>query len=182
MIVVEGPDGAGKTTFIELLSRYTDLPVAPRVVSKNAEAMVDLRQWVHDNIQDGWQELIFDRHRLISEPIYGPVLRDEFEPGFSDLGWFYAMLEAFYKIKPVIVYCLPPFELVWKNVMSDDDNRIFHKNGRALRQIWSAYLNKACTDYALGKHIIIYDYTADDPMAYVKRIQSYIDTRRAATS
>jgi hypothetical protein len=178
VIVVEGPDGAGKTTFIELLKGYTNLEVAPRVVSKDAEAMVDLREWVHENVRAGWQELIFDRHRLISEPIYGPVLREEFEPGFSSLSWFYAMLEKFYACKPVIVYCLPPFDVVWKNVMSDDDNRIFHTNGRALRQIWSAYLNKACTDYALNKHIIIYDYTSDDPMFYVKRIQHFINNRR----
>lgn len=178
MIVVEGPDGAGKTTFIELLSKYIDLPVAPRVVSKDTEAMVDLREWVHDNVQKGWQEVIFDRHRLISEPIYGPTLRSEFEPGFSDLGWFYAMLEKFYSCKPVIVYCLPPFSTVWENVMSSDDNSIFHTNGRALRQIWSGYLNKACTDFALRNHTIIYDYTSDDPMFYVKRIQHYINNRR----
>lgn len=182
MIVVEGPDGGGKTTFIDLLKGYVNLEVAPRVVSKDAEAMVDLKLWVHENVKRGFQELIFDRHRLISEPIYGPALREKLEPGFSELSWFYAMLEAFYASKPILVYCLPPLEVVWENVMGNEDNRIFHTNGRALQQIWAAYLNKATTDQVLGKHVIIYDYTSDDPMFYAKRIQQYLDTRRQKVS
>jgi hypothetical protein len=182
MIVVEGPDGGGKTTFIDLLKEYVNLEVAPRVVSKDAEAMVDLKLWVHENVKKGFQELIFDRHRLISEPIYGPVLRNKLEPGFSDLSWFYAMLEEFYHCKPIIIYCLPPLQVVWDNVMNSDDNSIFHTNGRALQQIWSSYLNKACTDMVLGRHIIIYDYTSDDSIFYAKRIQQYLDTRRQRVS
>lgn len=177
MIVVEGPDGAGKTTFIEQLNAVLNLPIAPRVVSKDAEAMVDLQDWVHQNVKGGFQALIFDRHRLISEPIYGPALRDELEPGFSDLSWFYAMLEAFYAIKPIIIYCLPPFQQVWNNVMSEEENRIFHQNGAALRQIWSGYLNKACTDFALRHDTFIYDYTADDPGHYIKVVKSKLQKR-----
>ena len=41
MIIVEGPDGAGKTTVLQDLKTVFDLPVAPRVVSKETEAMVD---------------------------------------------------------------------------------------------------------------------------------------------
>ena len=68
MIIVEGPDGAGKTTLIrQLQERWPDLAVAPRVVSKDAEAMVDLQEWVNINLSDGPQYKIFDRHRLISE-------------------------------------------------------------------------------------------------------------------
>ncbi len=180
MIVVEGPDGAGKTTFIELLKEYTHLEVAPRVVTKDAEAMVNLQTWVAENVRAGWQELIFDRHRLISEPIYGPTLRDKLEPGFNDLSWFYAMLEAFYACKPIVVYCLPPLSVVWENVMSDDDNRIFHQNGKALQQVWAAYLNKLSTEFALRKHETwVYDYTVDDPMWLVKQINHQIEKRRA---
>jgi hypothetical protein len=102
------------------------------------------------------------------------------EPGFSDLSWFYAMLEAFYECKPVVVYCLPPFEVVWKNVMADDDNKVFHKNGILVPQIWGAYMNKACTEFALRRHeTFIYDYTSDDPMYYINQIKQQIEKRRA---
>lgn len=181
MIVVEGPDGAGKTTFVELLKSYTNLEVAPRVVAQDTTAMVDLQRWVHDNVTKGWHETIYDRHRLISEPIYGPVMRPaQPEPGFSDLSWFYAMLEAFYDCKPVIIYCLPPFETVWENVMRDENNGVFHTRGDAVRQIWTAYMNKACTEFALRRHETwVYDYTADDPMYYIRHIQRQIEKRRA---
>lgn len=181
MIVVEGPDGAGKTTFISQLVEATGLPVAPRVVAKDTTAMGDLQRWVHENVTRGWHETIYDRHRLISEPIYGLVMRpDTPEPGFSDLSWFYAMLEEFYHSKPVVVYCLPPFEVVWENIMKDDDNKTFHREGRKVRQIWTAYMNKACTEFALRKgYVWVYDYTTDDPSYYIRHIQRVIDKRRA---
>ena len=178
MIIVEGPDGSGKSTFIREFQAVTHLPVAPRVVSKDAQAMVDLRTWVAENVRAGWQETIFDRHRLISEPIYGPILRKQPEPGFSSLSWFYAMLEQFYACRPIIVYCLPPLDVVWKNVMSNDDNKIFHTNGLALQQIWLGYLNKVSTDFALRNYTYVYDYTADDPVWYINLIKHHIENRR----
>lgn len=161
MIVVEGPDGAGKTTLINTLASELKLPIAPRVVSKDAEAMTDLMQWVDENLHAGWQPTIFDRHRLISEPIYGPILREDFEPGFSDPQWFEPRLRAFYGLNPVIIYCLPDFEVVWENVLSGDDNKVFHGNPRGVRAIWGAYFNKAMTDYVLNRQTWVYDYTWD---------------------
>lgn len=159
MIVIEGPDGAGKSTLIEKLSRELDIPVAPRVVSKDAEAMVDLQAWVHDNLEAGWQNTIFDRHRLISEPIYGPALRSDPQPGFDDPLWFYEELTRFYLINPLVVYCLPPREVCWLNVLKGDDNRIFHGNPQGFNQIYGAYFNKAFTDRALRPSTWVWDYT-----------------------
>lgn len=162
MIVVEGPDGAGKTTLINRLKEDLDLPIAPRVVSKDAEAMVDLRTWVEENTSKGFQPLIFDRHRLISEPIYGTILRDTLEPGFDDKLWLHNMLYRFYAVQPVIIYCLPPFNVVWDNVMSHDDNKIFHTKGKALQQIWALYLSKAATDHVMRPRLtFFYDYTIE---------------------
>jgi GTPase SAR1 family protein len=159
VIIVEGPDGAGKTTLINTLKEKLNLEVAPRVVSKDAEAMVDLRVWVEKNLMAGWQPLIFDRHRLISEPIYGPILRAEWEPGFSEVDWLVPTLHQFYTLEPIIIYCLPPFKTVWDNVLSNDDNRLFHGNPQGVRAIWGAYLNKAATDFAFNKNVYLYDYT-----------------------
>jgi hypothetical protein len=178
MIVVEGPDGAGKTTLINQIKTATGLQVAPRVVSKDAEAMVDLKLWVELNVAQGWQPLIFDRHRLFSEPIYGPILRDKLEPGFSDLQWFGEMLATFYRCNPVIIYCLPPFDVVWANIQNDEDNRVvadFH----TIKAIWGAYFNKAVTDHVHGADVWMHDYTKDpqpsaDLMDHIKnRLNDY---------
>ena len=159
MIIVEGPDGAGKTTLINRLASELDLPVAPRVVSKDAEAMVDLKDWTEKNLMEGFQATIFDRHRLISEPIYGPILRDTPEPGFDDPYWFINMMYNLYDLEPIIIYCLPPYEVVYNNVKYDPDNKVV-AGGLQMRLIWGAYYNKAVTEVVHRPlHTMIYDYT-----------------------
>lgn len=158
MIVVEGPDGAGKTTFIEKLVAELDLPVAPRVVSKDAEAMVDLKTWTEKNVSEGFQATIFDRHRLVSEPIYGAVLRDRFEPGFDDVRWLHEMFFRFYEMcRPIIIYCLPPFEAVRTNIVGDRNNEVVQKD---IRRIYALYAARAASDMALRpQNTFRYDYT-----------------------
>lgn len=177
MIVVEGPDGSGKTTLIRHLARETGLPVAPRVVSKNAEAMVDLKQWVEDNVNAGFQATIFDRHRLFSEPIYGPILRQHFEPGFDDPDWFRTQLYSFYQARPVVIYCLPPFEVVWSNVEHDPENTVVNER-RNMRAIWGAYLNKATTCDVLYGHTWRYDYTDEATALAIRRLLPHIINHR----
>lgn len=171
MIIVEGPDGSGKTTLIEQLVEHTGLPVAPRVVSKDTEAMVDLKKWTEDNVWGGWQPTIFDRHRLISEPIYGPIFRDKDEPGFENLYWFSHMLGEFYRTGPVLIFCLPPLTEVMANVISDPDNRVIAPR---TREVWGAYRNLAVTLFSVrlpgNTKLIHYDYTEDEQGVEVERI------------
>jgi hypothetical protein len=122
LLIVEGPDGAGKTRLIEQLELVLGWPVAPRVVSKDTKALVDLKAWVEFNIAYNLQPVIYDRHRLISEPIYGPVIRQSLEPGFSDLAWLYSMTQQFEHMNPLIIWCLPPEEVVIHNTKDDPDN------------------------------------------------------------
>lgn len=157
MIVVEGPDGAGKTTLIRTLQEHLDLPIAPRVVTKYAEAMVDLREWVDRNLAEGFQQTIFDRHRLISETIYGPILRDEQESGFSELSWLAPRMKQFYQIQPIIIYCLPPLAEVRHNVWQGEDNIVVQAQ---INKIYSAYVARASADYAANRAIVkVWDYT-----------------------
>lgn len=161
MIIVEGPDGAGKTTLIKQLQAEFNIEVAPRVVTKNAEAMVDLKAWVEKNLTDGFQYQIFDRHRLISEFIYGPLLRKEQEPGFSDLTWAYMSLNRLYnEVSPVIIYCLPPLETVRANIMADHENAVVANHVDAM---YTAYVHRAALDWVNNPgRVIVWDYTRDD--------------------
>lgn len=162
MIIVEGPDGAGKTTLIKELVKVTGLPVAPRVVSKDTEALVDLPTWVDDNLQAGFQNLIFDRHRLISEPIYGPILRVEQQEGFSSFSRVVDWVFKFYNLNPIIIYCLPPLSEVRKNLKDDQDNKAVV--GR-IDSIYAAYVAKAANDLRHSSRVFYYDYTAHDAMS-----------------
>lgn len=181
MIVIEGPDGAGKTTLINKIVEATGLEIAPRVVTKDAEAMVDLQQWVQHNLAFGQQKLIFDRHRLISEPIYGPILRRKLEPGFSDLAWLVPAIQKFYAVDPLIIYCLPPLYRVWENIQDDPDNKVVAQQ-EVITKIWGAYLNKASTDFALRGNTWIYNYVGDEDGSWsdmvVNRVKDYLQEIR----
>jgi energy-coupling factor transporter ATP-binding protein EcfA2 len=124
MIVVEGPDGSGKTTLVKKIAGTLDLPVARRVVTKQATAMTDLQTWVDDNLNAGLKATVYDRHRLISEPIYGPVLRRSPAPGFDDWRWLMYRQQKFRNLRPLVIFCLPPLNTVRECVQEDDDNKV----------------------------------------------------------
>lgn len=155
MIIVEGPDGGGKTTLAKQLAYDLKLSIAPRVVGADTKAMVDLRLWVEENLDLGFHEKIYDRHRLISEPIYGAILH-RIEPGFDDVSWITAMMSNFYAIDPIVIYCIPPKVTMIHNVLTgDDDNSAIEAKAEI---IYGAYLARAAIDVA-NEIAFIYDYT-----------------------
>ncbi|MCA1799993.1 MAG: hypothetical protein LC650_01700, partial [Actinobacteria bacterium] len=105
MIVVEGPDGAGKTTLIRDLSALLNIPVAPRVVSQETKAMVDLRQWTEDNVSRGFRsDFLFDRHRLISDPIYRFIVPNKkMDAELYNLDWYYKHFFLFAQCRPLVI-------------------------------------------------------------------------------
>lgn len=160
MIIVEGPDGSGKTTLIkQLQERYPDLEIAPRVVSQQAQEMTDLQVWVNENLMQGFQYKIFDRHRLISEFIYGPVLRNQMRPGFTNWQWVSWSLRRFYReVDPIIIYCLPPLYVVKLNIVDDPDNEVVWDH---IEAIYTGYLQRAAIDATQHEKTLIWDYTLD---------------------
>lgn len=175
MIVVEGPDGSGKSTVVRRLNRDLQLPVADRVVSAQTQAMVDLAQWTEANVEEGFQDVIFDRHRLISEPIYGPVLRKLQDPHFLDPEWLSKMMERFYQASPILIYCLPPLSVVRSNVSNPDtDNSRVASN---IDAIYSGYASRIALDSLRGV-IWLYNYTATPYAALLNWIHTELEVRR----
>lgn len=145
MLIVEGPDGAGKTTLIRRLSMDLKIPIAPRVVGSDTQPLVDLAQWVEDNTSKGFQRTLFDRHRLISESIYGPATRAKQDPKFSDLGWLQEQMNLFYGCRPLIVYCMPPIEFIRENVIKADSGNPDAVIGRT-SAIYAGYASRWAVD------------------------------------
>jgi hypothetical protein len=156
MIVVEGPDGAGKTTLIAALSKEFQLPIAPRVVAKDTTAMVDLVKWVEENNAKPWERLLYDRHRLISETIYGPILNRS-APGFDDIYWLGPQINRFYQKRPCIIYCLPPKEEVYKNIHQDDTNKEVSPHWE---QIYNMYVSRMALDFP-KPNVFWYNYAVN---------------------
>ncbi len=157
MIIIEGCDGSGKSTLAWQLSRALNMPVARKVVDSDTRPMVDLRQWTDDNLAKGFHRAIYDRHRLISEPIYSAVLNNrEVDERFWDPRWFQeSMTKLVVHIQPVVVYCMPPFPHVWANVRDDVQNVVVRQH---VQQLYNAYLNRM----ALDPQALSFDYTAQD--------------------
>lgn len=171
MIIVEGPDGAGKTTFVTRLSESLKLPVAPKVVDSDTNAMVDLVKWVEINLSDGLKPVIFDRHRLISEPIYGPLLRAEgMHPGFNNLHWLRERQGELRRMKPLTIFCLPPLEVVQGNVDGDSDNKVIYPY---IKEIYWLYFNQA----ARTPHALVWDYTRDSFEGFARITQQWLQKK-----
>lgn len=106
MIIVEGPDGAGKSTLIRNLRlAYPTLKLAPRACTSLAGPLSgdDLVFWLKEyGAMDGY---IYDRHPCISGPVYNSVYADPPEERtWSRIqGTFYELRE-----NATVVYCRPP--------------------------------------------------------------------------
>lgn len=174
MIIVEGPDGAGKTNLIRRLEKSLGLKPEPRVVSKDTEMMGDLMAWVEADLASWPRPALYDRHRLISEPIYGPVLRQNMQPGFDDQHWLQEMMLRFNAARPLVIYCLPPLAVVMANVRSGTDNVVVADQ---IEKIYWLYFMAAARD----THSMVWDYTSSIPAALgVIQHQAYLRTAAAA--
>ena len=74
IIIIEGPDGSGKTTLAEKLSRQTKYPIIHRSQPKTDEEKKTMMGEYLQTIRSG-KNMIFDRC-WYSEMAYGPVMRD----------------------------------------------------------------------------------------------------------
>jgi len=148
VIIVEGPDGSGKSTLVTTLAQKLRLPVAGKVVGSDTQPLVNIRDWTEDNVARGFQPVIFDRHRLISEPIYGPAMRKRQDADFYDLTWLSNMMWQFYTAKPIIIYCLPDILTVRENVLREDtDNSAVRDH---IVAIYAGYVARASIDFTKG--------------------------------
>lgn len=150
MLILEGPDGAGKTSLAIRLQRDLKLPISAKVVGSDTVATVDLARWTEENIAKGFQQMIFDRHRLISEPIYGPVLRGHQDPRFLDMGWMSDMTWRFYAANPVIIYCMPPFDVVLRNVQDPSVDNKKVNDPQVMEALYAGYISRATQDFSRG--------------------------------
>lgn len=104
MIIIEGPDNAGKSTLAEKLSKSIGVAVhhsgGP---AKNDEEILHRAELVFD--QTGPR--IYDRVPFISDYVYRTVLKDKPSP-FLDMNLVKRYLKRLKKIHPVIILCWPP--------------------------------------------------------------------------
>jgi len=159
MIILEGPDGSGKTTLLNKLTKEFDLPVAEKSVDSSTKARTDLKRYTEDTINAGLQRMIFDRHPVISEPIYAAAIRHTVKEGFDSMGWLTGQLVKLNRFRPFIIYCLPPLKTVAENVYNSpvmQPESVLEK----IDVIWGAYAALAARQVSVGS-AVVHDYTVD---------------------
>lgn len=168
-LIVEGPDGAGKTTLIELLEGMLEVERQPRRVGTDGVALVDLgeivQQDLRDEVLDPTGLRLYDRHPLISGPIYDPFIHGEFRNHQADpfrMNRLITSLSKFYEQHNFYIFCLPPLPTVIYNLETNPEDQLacFSRDGFIRLHYW-AYVNHAMTiQLGVGDPwTFIYDYT-----------------------
>lgn len=158
IVIVEGPDGSGKTTLLRNLREQSrnyfwiaSSSGRPRTLFQLEQALHWLGQALYLGIP-----IVCDRFPLLSEEVYGPILRgasllDRLSTGSKEE---YAHLLA--QVKRVI-YCRPPTRVIVQNLKSNPQlEGVRDKISRIIMQYDD--IIGSITDTV---PVVSYDYTAN---------------------
>ena len=123
-IIVEGPDGAGKTTLIQdLQGHFPNMELHPRFCTSKGGPISELAEAVFRDQQRGPTHYIYDRHPVLSEYIYSTSIpgRSISEPFLSDV---MGRIRARVARHSLVIFCLPPYDEVLKNVYADSTEQM----------------------------------------------------------
>jgi hypothetical protein len=128
-VIVEGPDGGGKTSLVRFLHETLGLPMPSRSSTSTGGPIPNLADWIKD--QAIWPKgsiphsRLYDRHPIISEPIYGRLVR----PGSQvqaplDDDRYQRDVRAYLYEHAVVVWALPNLATVHANVLDSRDDQM----------------------------------------------------------
>lgn len=170
MIIVEGPDGAGKSTLVRQLAQELSLPVLPRACTSEGGPVENLAKWVEDDIRTWPKTGIIDRYPLFSEPIYGNVIRGHLAEHFDNRLWFETTFNYIKHFGVVVIFALPPMHVVREAITQQGQmyGVVDH-----IDQIYRYYSFIATLDQS----ILVWDYTADTFSRFVGEVVANMDHR-----
>lgn len=172
MVIVEGPDGSGKSTLISKLGyerrRLRALRAGRGADGANKEGWgnnLPALQAYDQQIQSALAEeqfnppgsdaygtrIAFDRFHL-SEVVYGPMLRGHQE---IDLETLVALNHVIRMAQVPVILCLPPLERTIENVYQEDRHVPSYQTRQFLVDAYHAF--ERLTPWAT----IVYDFTRD---------------------
>jgi hypothetical protein len=176
-VIVEGPDGSGKSTMVERIHTTLGLPVHPRASTSKGGPVDDLAGWVEADL--AWMQgpntvaNVYDRHPIISEPIYGPSVRGWAMPGFRAVTDRFQLASRRLEIAKyaAVIFCRPPIHVVRANVEATLDNQMPGVLS-ALPVIYSGYQQVERHWPGLAWR---YDYMTDDVESLLSRIKEEVN-------
>lgn len=178
IIIVEGMDGTGKTTLVQQLAHRLDMK--PKKFVKSSGPDEDYKLTLVASTTSEIYELetasaegrsikrLYDRFPLISEAIYGSILRGH--NCFGDR--YYSLRSRLLALKTVIIYCRPEKDVIQNNVQ-----QVPQMSGvlEHFDELLDAYdkLFLEFTETPVNSYITIFDYTRDKIEELIYKIRRF---------
>jgi len=126
-IIIEGPDGSGKSTLVQRIAQHVPLAVQPGAGPEQHPGEIVERAWRYLRMDNR----LFDRHPIISQPIYGSF-RDDATVIPQEL------IDHLYRSKPLIIYChgLAPGDHQVKDYDTEEHLAMIDANDQAIRDAY----------------------------------------------
>jgi hypothetical protein len=171
MIVVEGPDGAGKTTLCEAICRRYRLKMGQRSTHDRDKIWRTTRKdtWyaLHEEMRCDHPPLVWDRLGPYSDPVYAPLGIPVPRPVAFTAAEL-SMIDVFLRHFGVVILCMPPLDVIERNVQSA---RQLEKVEDKLAEIVDGYTQ-------VMPYYPRYDYTSPDNKRLDRMIEHYLRKRK----
>lgn len=180
MIVVEGPDGAGKSTLCKALGKHFDLEVvSPQKNGRMPEVPVRNRVYraLGKAVQGRHPAKIYDRFYW-SELVYGGILRGEVAFTFFEQKY---VEDVLWVMQVPHILCMPGLLQVKANLAQDPDSTAWLLQKRpthSLDDVITLLYHQYATESNKMPNKIEYDYTEDSVDQVVRRVHHYLTLRK----
>ena len=178
IIIVEGMDGTGKTTLVQQLAYRWE--VKPRKYVGSLGPSDDYRLVLVNRTISEITELeiasaegrpikrLYDRFPLISEAVYGPILRGRNCFG----GLYYPLRRRLLALKTVIIYCRPNRDVIQANVQQAPQMPgVLEHFGELLDAYDKLFVE--LTESPVNSYITVFDYTRDEVRELIHKIRGF---------
>lgn len=154
LVILEGPDGAGKSTLAARLLKGTGLPTL-LVRRSGPPGDVETLQF-----QAGWIEeqhkglnVIADRHPLISETLYAPHVRKVEHPPWTLKDALHHFDGIHLGRRPLIVYCRASLERMAQSSRVEDQMEGVHQSYTKLVMAYDDFMSRlARKNFEIYRH------------------------------